>query len=92
MRLLSVEQIYAELRGDNAEVERLAKRRYPPRPPQPPEHAPEPMVRWCLPGQKKYFLIPLQEAAERFREAHEVPVARIDQSLDFAAGQERLEI
>lgn len=67
MRLLSVEQIYAELRGDNAEVERLAKRRYPPRPPQPPEHAPEPMVRWCLPGQKKYFLIPLQEAAERFR-------------------------
>ncbi len=67
MKLLNAEQLCADLRGDAAEVERLATKRYPAPPPQPPERIPEPMVRWCLPGQKKVVLIPLRDAAERFR-------------------------
>ena len=67
MKLLSVEQIFAGLRGDEAEVERLSRKRYPPPLPQPPEQVPEPMVQWRLPGQKKVVLITVREAAERFR-------------------------
>ena len=62
MKLLNVEQIYADLRGDEAEVERLASKRYAPSPPQPPEQVPPPV--WESPSGLLWNERELEQLAE----------------------------